>query len=418
MLEEYNWAGNLRYSATEVAQPSTVEELRGLVASAPSVRALGTRHSFNDIADSPGVLVILEKLEGEPVLDPQARTVTVTAGTRYGDLAAFLVQQGWALHNLASLPHISVGGAVATGTHGSGNRNGNLATTVAALELVTADGGLVRVDRAHPDFNGMVVSLGALGITTRITLDIEPAYEVRQDVFTEVPWSAVAENFDAITSAAYSVSIFSPLTGPAASQVWLKSRTDAPTPYAGKTDFFGGTAAAEPLHPLPGMSAVNCSQQMGVAGSWSDRLAHFRLAFTPSNGDELQSEFLVARDSAVEAIAILRAMSEEIAPLLQICEIRTMAADELWLSSSYGRETVGFHFTWKQRQADVEALLPRLEKALAPLGARPHWGKLFTLERQQLQELYPRFGDFQDLARRLDPQGKFGNSFLSRKLFN
>ena len=418
MLEEYNWAGNLRYSTTEVAQPSTVEELRGLVASASSVRALGTRHSFNDIADSPGVLVNLEKLEGEPVLDPQAGTVTVTAGTRYGDLAAFLVQHGWALHNLASLPHISVGGAVATATHGSGNRNGNLATAVAALELVTADGGLVRVDRSHPDFNGMVVSLGALGIFTRITLDIEPAYEVRQDVFTEVPWSAVAENFDAITSAAYSVSIFSPLTGPAASQVWLKSRTDAPTPYAGKTDLFGGTAAVEPLHPLPGMSAVNCSQQMGVAGSWSDRLSHFRLAFTPSNGDELQSEFLVARDSAAEAIGILRAMSEEIAPLLQICEIRTMAADELWLSSSYGRETVGFHFTWKQRQADVEALLPRLEEALAPLGARPHWGKLFTLERPQLQELYPRFGDFQDLARRLDPQGKFGNSFLSRKLFN
>lgn len=416
MLEEYNWAGNLRYSAGDIAQPTTVDELRALVCAAPAVRPLGTRHSFNRIADGPGVLVNLDRLRGAPVIDEQARTVTVTAGTRYGDLAAVLVPRGYALHNLASLPHISVAGAVATATHGSGNRNGNLATTVTALELVTADGGLVRTDRSAPDFNGMVVSLGALGIFTSITLDIEPAYEVRQDVFTDVPWASVEENFDAITSAAYSVSIFSPLAGPAATQVWLKSRTDTDLPHAGAAEFFGGTAASEPMHPLPGMSAVNCSQQMGVPGSWSDRLAHFRLAFTPSKGDELQSEYLVERGAAVEALGILRAMSAEIAPLLQICEIRTVAGDDLWLSNSCGRETVGFHFTWKPRQADVEALLPRMEAALAPLRARPHWGKLFAMERAQLQQLYPRLGDFQDLARRLDPAGKFVNAFLADKV--
>ena len=416
MLEEYNWAGNLRYSATDVTQPSTLDELSSLVTSAGSVRAVGTRHSFNDIADSAGIMVNLEKLDGEPVLDRLARTVTVTAGTRYGDLAAFLVQHGYALHNLASLPHISVAGAVATATHGSGNRNGNLATTVAALELMTAAGEILRVDRSSPDFNGMVVSLGALGIFTRITLDVEPAFEVRQDVFTDVPWTSVEENFDAITSAAYSVSIFSSLAGPAASQVWLKSRTDTEMPYAGAGAFFGGTAAAEPMHPLPGMSAVNCSQQMGVPGSWSDRLAHFRLAFTPSNGDELQSEYLVERGSALEALGILRGMSADIAPLLQVCEIRTMARDDLWLSSSYGQETVGFHFTWKPLQADVEALLAKMEAALAALKPRPHWGKLFTLERAELQGLYPRFGDFRDLARRLDPERKFANAFLTRKV--
>lgn len=416
MLEEYNWAGNLRYSAAEIAQPATVEELCALVAAAPSVRAVGTRHSFNDIADSPALMVNLEKLNGTPELDETALTVTVDAGMRYGDLAGFLVEHGYALHNLASLPHISVAGAVATATHGSGNRNGNLATAVAGLEMVTADGRLLRVDRSSPDFNGMVVSLGALGICTRLTLDIEPAYEVRQDVFTDVPWTSVEQNFDAITSAAYSVSIFSSLAGPEASQVWLKSRTDAELPYAGSADFFGGTAAAEPMHPLPGMSAVNCSQQMGIPGSWSDRLSHFRLAFTPSNGDELQSEYLMERGSAVEAIRILRGMSAEIAPLLQVCEIRTMAGDDLWLSTNYGPDSVGFHFTWKPRQADVEALLARMETALAPLNPRPHWGKLFTLERPQLQELYPRFGDFQDLARRMDPQRKFVNAFLVNKV--
>ena len=416
MLEEYNWAGNLRYSAAEIAQPATVEELCALVAAAPFVRAVGTRHSFNDIADCPALMVNLEKLISPPELDEAALTVTVDAGMRYGDLAGFLVDHGYALHNLASLPHISVAGAVATATHGSGSRNGNLATAVAALELVTAGGELLRVDRTSTDFEGMVVSLGALGIFTRITLDIEPAYEVRQDVFTGVPWSSVEENFDEITSAAYSVSIFSSLAGPDASQVWLKSRMDADLPYAGQERFFGGTAAAEPLHPLPGMSAVNCSQQMGVPGPWSDRLSHFRLAFTPSNGDELQSEYLMTRSSAVDAIRILRGMSDEISPLLQVCEIRTMAGDDLWLSTNYGPDSVGFHFTWKPRQAEVEALLARMEDALAPLRPRAHWGKLFTLERPQLQELYPRFNDFRDLARRMDPQGKFVNPYLERKV--
>ena len=416
MLEEYNWAGNLRYSAGEIVQPATVEELCALVAAAPFVRAVGTRHSFNDIADCPALMVNLEKLISPPELDEAALTVTVDAGMRYGDLAGFLVDHGYALHNLASLPHISVAGAVATATHGSGSRNGNLATAVAALELVTAGGELLRVDRTSTDFEGMVVSLGALGIFTRITLDIEPAYEVRQDVFTGVPWSSVEENFDEITSAAYSVSIFSSLAGPDASQVWLKSRMDADLPYAGQERFFGGTAAAEPLHPLPGMSAVNCSQQMGVPGPWSDRLSHFRLAFTPSNGDELQSEYLMTRSSAVDAIRILRGMSDEISPLLQVCEIRTMAGDDLWLSTNYGPDSVGFHFTWKPRQAEVEALLARMEDALAPLRPRAHWGKLFTLERPQLQELYPRFNDFRDLARRMDPQGKFVNPYLKRKV--
>lgn len=414
MLEEYNWAGNLRYSPEEITQPASIDEVRETVAAAAAVRTLGTRHSFNGIADTAGVLVNLEKLGGPMVLDADARTVTVNAGTRYGEVAGFLVEHGFALHNMASLPHISVGGAVATATHGSGT--GNLAQAVAALELVTADGGLLRVDRSSPDFSGMVVSLGALGVVTRITLDIEPAYEVRQDVFTDLPWAAVEEHFDTITTAAYSVSIFGNLTGAAASQVWLKSRMDREQPYAGRQDFFGAAASDVPRNPVPGMSPVNCTRQLGVPGSWSDRLSHFRLGFMPSNGDELQSEYLVDRASAVEALRALRAMSGRIAPLLLVAEIRTVAADDLWLSTGYGRDTVAFHFTWKPRQDAVEALLPELEAALAPSRARPHWGKLFTLEHAQLQQLYPRLGDFQQLAHRLDPGRKFVNPFLARKV--
>lgn len=416
MLEEYNWAGNLRYSSAGITMPTSVDELREVVAAAPAVRALGTRHSFNRIADTTGVLVNLEKLDGEPVLDTAARTVTVDAGTRYGELAGFLGEHGFALHNMASLPHISVAGAVATATHGSGTRN--LASAVAALELVTADGNLLTVDRNSPDFNAMVVSLGALGVFTRVTLDIEPAYEVRQDVFTHLPWQALEENFDEVMSAAYSVSVFGDFAGATASQVWLKSRMDADQPHSGKSRFFGAEASTEPRNPVPGMSPVNCSVQLGMPGSWSDRLSHFRLGFVPSNGEELQSEYLVDRSAAVEALRALRALSGRIAPLVQVCEIRTVAADKLWLSSSYGRDTVGFHFTWKPQQDAVEALLPELEACLAPFHARPHWGKLFTLEYRELAQLYPRLGDFRQLARTLDPQGKFVNPFLAGKVFD
>lgn len=407
-----NWAGNLRYSAAELACPGSVEELQETVACARKVKALGTRHSFNAVADSSGVLVNLAKLPGNPELDPAARTVTVTAGTRYGELAGFLAGHGFALHNLASLPHISVGGAVATATHGSGT--GNLAAAVVAVEMVAADGGLLRADRTNPDFNGMVVSLGALGVFTRLTLAVEPAYEVRQQVYTALPWAAVEEHFEEINSAAYSVSIFGSLAGPEAAQVWLKGRTDDGRPAGGAMEFFGARAADGPRHPVPGMDPVNCSEQLGVPGPWSDRLPHFRLGFTPSNGDELQSEYLVAKADAPAALQALRALSDRIAPLLQVCEIRTVAADEQWLSTAAGRDSAAFHFTWQPRQAEVERLLPLLESALAPLQARPHWGKLFTAGPQRLGELYPQLGRFRELAGRLDPEGKFANPFLAR----
>ncbi|HYI33680.1 MAG TPA: FAD-binding protein [Glaciibacter sp.] len=409
-----NWAGNLRYRAAEFHSPESMDELRRLVASASRVRTLGTRHSFNTIADTEHTLVSVARLGGEPQIDEDTRTVTVGAGMRYGELAQYLEHAGYALSNLASLPHISVGGAIATGTHGSGNRTGSLAAAVTAIELVTAEGDLVSLERGHPDFAGAVVSLGALGVVTRVTLEIEPTYLVEQSVYLQLPWSSLTENLDRITGTAYSVSLFSSWRDPAiVDQVWLKRRPDQDGTVPG--ELFGAVAAMREYDPLGGTSPVNCTPQLAVPGPWLDRLPHFRLEFTPSSGIELQSEHLVPRHHAVAALGAIRSLSHRISPLLLVNEIRTVAADDLWLSSSYGTDVVGIHFTWLQRQAEVEELLPVIEAALAPFDARPHWGKLFG--GADFRRLYPRLDDFRSLASRYDPQGAFRNDFLERHIF-
>ncbi|WP_104168093.1 FAD-binding protein [Arthrobacter sp. SX1312] len=420
MLEEQvrdrlNWAGNYEYRAGTILHPTSLADLQRAVAGATRIRALGSRHSFNDIADSPGTLVCLDVLDPGVHIDEDTLTVTVGAGVRYGVLAEHLQRRGFALHNLASLPHISVGGAIATATHGSGDANGNLATAVVGLELVTASGDVLVLAAGDDDFDGAVVGLGALGVVHRVTLRIEPSFDVRQDVFTDVPWDAVLADYDAATSAAYSVSLFTDWAGDTIGQAWLKSRVDGARPVPDA--FYGGSPADRAHHPVPGVAADHCTQQLGVPGPWSDRLAHFRLAFTPSNGQELQTEYLVGREHAVEAIQAVRALAPRIAPLLLVSEVRSMAADELWLSSNYRRDGIGLHFTWKPLQDEVEALLPELEAALLPLGARPHWGKLFAADAAQLAPLYPRFEDFRRLARRLDPEGTFRNAFLDRTVF-
>lgn len=408
-----NWAGNYRYWAEKLHRPSTREELQEIVAHASRVRVLGSRHSFSDIADSLE-LITLEAMPGDVVVDRAAGTVSFNAGMRYGELAGLLNDEGLALHNLASLPHISVAGAVATGTHGSGNTNGNLATAVAGLEMVTSDGEVVEVGRGEPDFDGVVVNLGALGVVTRISLDVEPAYEVRQRVFEGLSWDALLGHFDEITSRGYSFSVWTRWDAPI-EQVWIKSRVADET-ERGEDDLFGAVAATEDRHPIPGLDAINCTPQMGVPGLWSDRLPHFRMGFTPSSGEELQSEYLVPRRHAAEAIEVVRGLADRIQPVLQVSEIRTVAADRLWMSMSYGEDVVGLHFTWERDQEKVEAVLGELEAALAPFGARPHWGKVFVASAAEISPLYERRPDFVRLVERFDPRGAFRNPWLEARV--
>ncbi|MET0446936.1 MAG: FAD-binding protein [Aeromicrobium sp.] len=404
-MHEKNWAGNLTYGATVVHEPRTVDELRDVVAGATRLRALGSRHSFNRIADTDDAQVSLTRLPVVVDVDETARQVTVSAGLRYGELVEQLDAEGWALPNLASLPHISVAGAISTGTHGSGDGNVSLAAAVAGMRLVRSDGELLDVRRGDEDFAGMVVGLGSLGILTSVTLDIVPTFEVRQDLFEHLPWTDVTEHFDAVTSSAYSVSMFTDWSPAGPHQIWTKSRTDA----GPVTELFGATLATRELHPLPGVDAGATTRQLGVPGPWWDRLPHFRLAVTPSDGDELQTEYLVPRASGLDAIDAVRALHPLLEPILLVAEIRTIAGDDLWLSPAHDTDSVALHFTWRLDVPAVQAFLPLLDDALAPLTARPHWGKLFETTPERLRLAYPRLDDFRALADRMDPRGTFRN---------
>lgn len=405
-----NWAGNITYAAKELHRPSSLDALRALVADSAKVRVLGSGHSFNTIAEpgADGTLVSIAGLPPVLDVDTAARTVRVPGGVRYAELARAVHAHGLALPNMASLPHISVAGSVATGTHGSGVGNGPLASAVREVELVTADGSTVTLGRGDERFGGAVTSLGALGVVTALTLDLEPAFEVEQHVFTELPLAGLDfETFTAITSAAYSVSLFTDWREPGFRQVWLKRRVDQPLgrfPWA--------APATEKLHPVPGMPAVNCTEQFGVPGPWHERLPHFRAEFTPSSGAELQSEYLLPRRYAVDALYAIDGIRETVAGVLQTCEVRTVAADAQWLSPSYGRDTVALHFTWIEDTAAVLPVVRRLEEALDGFEPRPHWGKVFTTPGEVLRGRYPRLDDFRSLARGLDPHAKFANAFV------
>ena len=410
---ERNWAGNYTYRAERLHRPTTREQVREIVGNARRIRVLGSRHSFTGIGDSPELLT-LDALPPDVRVDHAARTVSLAGGVRYGELAEVLNAEGVALGNLASLPHISVAGAVATATHGSGDANGNLATAVAGVELVTSGGDVVTARRGDTDFDGLVVGLGALGAVTRITLDVEPAYEVRQRVFEGLGWDALFEHFDAITSSGYSVSVFT-RWGATTDQVWVKSRvTDAPEHV--RADLFGARAATAERHPILELDPVNATAQRGVPGPWSERLSHFRMGFTPSAGDEIQSEYLVPRRHAVAAIEAVRALAGVVRPVLQVCEIRTIASDQLWMSPQYGQDTIGIHFTWNRDESAVERALEEVEPALARFGARPHWGKVFLADASAIARLYERLPDFLRLAERLDSRGAFRNEWLERRV--
>ena len=410
---EVNWARNHRYHAERIHRPSTLEEVQEIVAAASRVRALGSRHSFNDIADTRD-LVMLSALPADVVLDRAAATVSFGAGVTYGELAGALDGERMALHNMASLPHISVAGAVATATRGSGDANGNLATAVAALEMVTSSGDVVTASRGAPDFDGLVVGLGALGVVTRLTLDVEPAYDVRQRVFEDLAWGMLFEHFDEITASGYSVSVLT-RWGETVDQVWVKSRVTDPRETV-RQDLFGARPATVDRHPILGIDPVNCTPQLGRAGSWSDRLPHFRMGFTPSSGEELQSEYLMPREHAVAAIQAVRALADRIRPLLQVCEIRTIAADQLWMSPQYRCDTIGIHFTWTPEPDAVVRVLTDLEPALAPFDARPHWGKVFLAGATTIAARYERLPDFARLLETHDPRGAFRNAWLEARV--
>ena len=414
-----NWAGNLEYSTDRVRYPGDTDAVREVVKSATKLRALGSRHSFNTIADSNDALVSSDKLNKIISLDRAQHSVTVEGGIRYGELVEYLHKNGYALHNLASLPHISVAGSIATATHGSGVRNGNLATSVSAIEFIDGGGNVVQLSRKDGDvFHGAVVGLGALGFVTKVTLDLQPAFEMKQIVYRNMPMDELKDHFMTIMSAGYSVSLFTDWSNRNINQVWIKYRDDDNKPAAPEKEFFGGRLAEENVHPVEGQPAESCTDQLNVAGAWYDRLPHFKMGFTPSAGVELQSEYFVPMEKGYEAIMSVETLHEEITPHLFISEIRTIDGDNLWMSPCYKKPCVAIHTTWKQDWPTVHRLLPLMEEKLAPFEARPHWGKLFTISPPILKKRIERLPDFVELSRKYDPSRKFVNQFLSENVFS
>jgi xylitol oxidase len=409
VTSERNWAGTWTYKAAGIVSARTIDDVRRAVLGGGQVRALGARHSFNDLADTTGTLISVSGIDPDPVLDPEGRTVTIGAGATYGTLAGWLEERGWALGNMASLPHISIGGAIATGTHGSGAGNQVLSGAVAGLQYVDAAGTVREARRGDPDFAGMPVGLGAFGIVTRVTLDVEPSYLVRQDVYAGLPWDRVLTGLEDIMSAAYSVSLFTSWLGDSVQHAWVKRRLTG-ADDAAPPEFFGARLATGPVR-LADAPADNLTP-VGVPGPWSQRLPHFRAESVPSNGNEIQTEFLVPMSQGAAALEAVRGLRKRLARILLVAEIRAIAADDLWLSGASGRPTLAIHFTWRPNARKVVGLLPGLQEALAPFGARPHWGKVWR--RFGLDSLYPRLAEAKDLFERLDPDGTFSNDHLER----
>ncbi len=420
MSVQKNWAGNYQYQATNWYEPHNIDEIINIVKKSNKLRVVGSRHSFNDIADSNETIICLKNFNRVISLDQENHTVTVEAGIIYSDLGHYLQENGFALENMASLPHISVAGACATATHGSGNENNCLSTSIRAMEIVTATGEVVTFSREknNEEMNGAGVALGGLGIITELTIDIVPTFDIKQEVYENLPLEALENNFEQISSSAYSVSLFTDWTNETFNFAWLKHLvTEKTQSEKADTEFYGATLALENRHPIPGIKAEPCTEQLGIPGPWLDRLPHFRMDFTPSSGEELQSEYILPRHYAFEALKAVNKVSERIAPLLHISEIRTIAKDDLWMSSCYKQDSVGIHFTWKDNWEEVQKVLPEIEEALIPFQARPHWGKLFTMTPHQVQARYEKLPEFKQLLQQYDPEGKFRNRFMDAYIF-
>jgi xylitol oxidase len=412
-----NWAGNLTYSTDSLFTPQTVAELQENIKQCKKVRGLGTKHCFNKIADSTENQISTAGFNKIIALDKTKNTITVEAGIKYGDICKYLDDNGYALHNLASLPHISIGGACATATHGSGIKNGCLATAVSSIEFVNGKGDVVNLSKEKDgeEFLGAIVNLGALGIATKLTLNLLPTFKMKQIVYQNLPMAELEKNFEYIMSAGYSVSLFTDWKNKNINEVWIKSKSDDLKTIA--PSFYRATAAVKNLHPIEALDAINCTEQMGVDGPWYERMPHFRMGFTPSSGKELQSEFFIPFANAYEGMMAIEQLNDKVSPHLMITEIRAIAADELLMSPFYKKTCVAFHFTWKQEVEEVLQVLPLIEEALAPFKPRPHWGKIFTLNPSILQSRIEKLNEFKLLMNKHDPEGKFRNEFIDTNLF-
>lgn len=412
-----NWAGNLTFSAREFIEVNSISKLQQVVSSSQAVKVLATGHSFNAIGDTTETLISIKNLSNGIEIDSQNAQALISAGMAYADAARYLESNGWAFSNMASLGEVTIAGAISTGTHGSGSNNGVLSTSVVGLEIVLGSGELITIDQSNSEeFAGFVVSLGALGVFTKIKMRIIPSFSVKQFVYENIGIQVVAENFDTVFNSAYSVSYFSNWAKNSTGQIWMKFLDDSSSDNL-SDNWLGANQAKAKQHPVKINNPDPCTDQLGISGKWLYRLPHFKLDSSPASGDEVQTEYLVDRKYVNEYIQDLRAIGDEIAPRVYATEIRTIKSDELWLSGAYQRETVGFHFTWKKSDTLVD-FLPRIEEILGKHHGRPHWAKLFSVRSDELSARYPKYSDFEALLKKYDPKQKFRNKFIDQYFLN
>ena len=412
-----NWAGNLTFSAKEFIEIDNISKLQQVVSNSQAVKVLATGHSFNAIGDTKDTLISLKNLSNAIEIDSQNAQALIPAGMAYADAARYLESNGWAFSNMASLGEVTIAGAISTGTHGSGSNNGVLSTSVVGLEIVLGSGELVTIDESNSEeFAGFVISLGALGVFTKIKMRIIPSFSVKQFVYENIGIQAVAENFDTVFNSAYSVSYFSNWAKNSTGQIWMKFLDDSSSDNL-SDNWLGANQAKAKQHPVKINNPDPCTDQLGISGKWLYRLPHFKLDSSPASGDEVQTEYLVDRKYVNEYIQDLRTIGDEIAPRVYATEIRTIKSDELWLSGAYERETVGFHFTWKKSDTLVD-FLPRIEEILGKHHGRPHWAKLFSVKSDELSARYPKYSNFEALLKKYDPKKKFRNKFIDQYFSN
>ena len=403
-----NWGGNLDFGTDEILQPGSIAEAAEIIRSG-KVRPIGTKHSFSKVVIGEGRLVSAAGLAFEPVIDEHNSTVTVAAATRFGDLAVFLEENGYALKNMGSLPHISIAGAAATGTHGSGDGNQILSSSLVAFSYLNASGDLVELRRSHKNFEACRLGLGAYGLWVSVTLAIVPSYQMRQDVYRNIPWQVFYENPETLTAAGYSVSLFTKWGNSTIDQAWVKTRVKDGLP---PSEIAGISADVESMKELlPGV-ADNLTEQGGVEGAWLNRLPHFRLDANPSAGDEIQTEYFFRRDQIVGAIKAVQEIASEINPILLVSEIRTMAQDNAWLSPMLRGDSIALHFTWINDSEKVDRAVELIEKVTAEFDPIPHWGKVHHFEKEQLTKAHPRLNQARELFDSLDPEGVFNSEYL------
>ena len=412
-----NWSRNISFNAAKVHEPTTIDELQRIVSGSSKVRAIGATHSFNAIADTSGDLISMTKLDGVIAIDRDRGTVTVEAGITYGALGERLHAEGLALTNMGSLPHFSVVGACATGTHGSGDGNGGLATQLVALDFVTGNGELMTVSKSDPDFGAIAIGLGAFGIVARATLAVEETYQMAQELHLELPLATAIDHLDAIFASAYSVSYFTDYQTSNVNQLWRKYRLDPADELLPQTPetYFGAKRSRAKLGPKGPDGTDNITEQFLEPGPWFERLPHVKRQHPMQPGSQLQTEYFVAREHGPSAFAALADLGPLMAPVMVMGEVRTVAGDDLWLSP-YPFDSLALHLSWTTDWPAVRTILPEIEAALAPFEPRPHWGKLYEIEPAEVRGLYPRFDEWAQAVNRYDPTGIFRNDYVEQLL--